>query len=596
MPCAAKILLASYADLSSAAVQKEVNDLLRLRHRHIIQYYEIVQHDRHMCILMDLAEKESLASAIVRGEVSDWQTKTRIAHEITRGLEYLHRCEVLHRDLNTTNVLLTQFMEVKLCDFGLAQVKTLCASATRARSKGSLGWAAPETVTVRPKYSTKSDVYMLGMVMWAMAANLPQPFGDQQDNLAIVALVRSGKREEIPEDTPAAFRSWIERCWHQDPLMRPEAKEVVLVENGVSATPMGDVGGFPSLGSNVHSSSRGQVTASEVCDARGMLKIVDQGSDKLSQSQIESVQKLRMAADQGIAEAQVGLGSMYKDGRGVKQSDADAMMWYRRAAEQGHKAGQFHLGMMYYRGEGVDEDNYEALMWFRRSADQGYSAAQVQIGVMYECGYGVEQSDEKAVYWYHKAATLEDATAELYLGLAYEHGQSVQQDYAQAVTWYRKAAVHDNAQAQLCLGNLFLNGYGVEQNDTEAVSWYTKAAHQQYAEAQASLGLMYELGRGVDKNATHAMSWYRKAAEHGDTNAKHRLGEMYEHGIGVEKGNTVAAPWYRKAAERGHAKAKRSLGMMYGLAQRIEKDDVKAVNSYRKPVNKRVQQCSSRSN
>ena len=45
---------------------------------------------------------------------------------------------------------------------------------------------------------------------------------------------------------------------------------------------------------------------------------------------------MRQSADQGFAEAQFGLGTLYEDGKGVEKSDAVAMAWYRRAAEQGY--------------------------------------------------------------------------------------------------------------------------------------------------------------------------------------------------------------------------------------------------------------------
>ncbi|KAF9152161.1 hypothetical protein DFQ26_000982, partial [Actinomortierella ambigua] len=103
LPCAAKECFASYTDLSNAAIEREIEILGRLRHRYIIQYFETLEHQGRTYLLMDLAEKGSLAGAIARGEVTDWPTKNRIAHEVARGLEYIHRCDILHRDLKTAN-------------------------------------------------------------------------------------------------------------------------------------------------------------------------------------------------------------------------------------------------------------------------------------------------------------------------------------------------------------------------------------------------------------------------------------------------------------------------------------------------------------
>ncbi|KAG0221307.1 hypothetical protein BGW41_006951, partial [Actinomortierella wolfii] len=228
MICAAKKYYASNAGLPQAAIRKEIDILFQLRHRNIIQYFDTVEHEGHTYILMDLAERGSLAGAIMRGEVSDWPTKKRIAHEIARGLEYIHHLDILHRDLKPENVLLTRFMEVKLCDFGLSRVKALVGSASASTNsfKGTLRWAAPEVLELRPKYSKKSDMYSLGMVMWAMAADRPQPFEEHYNNRVIIAHVQGGGREVIPSDTPLEYRIWIERCWNQDPDQRPYASEV----------------------------------------------------------------------------------------------------------------------------------------------------------------------------------------------------------------------------------------------------------------------------------------------------------------------------------------------------------------------------------
>ena len=66
-----------------------------------------------------------------------------------------------------------------------------------------------------------------------------------------------------------------------------------------------------------------------------------------------AIAELRRQAEQGDAEAQSNLGSMYATGRGVPQDEAEAVRWYRLAAEQGLAVGQSNLGSMYAEGRGV---------------------------------------------------------------------------------------------------------------------------------------------------------------------------------------------------------------------------------------------------
>jgi TPR repeat protein len=89
------------------------------------------------------------------------------------------------------------------------------------------------------------------------------------------------------------------------------------------------------------------------------------------QNHTEAVRWLRLAADQGDAEAQSNLGNMYLKGTGIKQSVAEAMRWYRRAADQGLAVAQFNVGFGYVSGQGVLQDYVMAHMWFSLSAGQG---------------------------------------------------------------------------------------------------------------------------------------------------------------------------------------------------------------------------------
>ena len=80
--------------------------------------------------------------------------------------------------------------------------------------------------------------------------------------------------------------------------------------------------------------------------------------------------RYRLAADQGLARAQVNLGFMYATGEGVPQDDAEAVRWLRLAAEQGLARAQVNLGVMYATGEGVPQDYVEAHMWYDLAAAQ----------------------------------------------------------------------------------------------------------------------------------------------------------------------------------------------------------------------------------
>ena len=130
-------------------------------------------------------------------------------------------------------------------------------------------------------------------------------------------------------------------------------------------------------------------------------------------SPAQDVEALRLAAEQGDAEAQANLGVMYMFGRGVPQDDAEAVRWYRLAADQGEAHAQVNLGLMYAEGRGVPQDDAEALRWYRLAADQGNAPAQANLGIgmMYAAGEGVPQDRVAAHMWLSLAAARLSAAA-----------------------------------------------------------------------------------------------------------------------------------------------------------------------------------------
>ena len=89
-----------------------------------------------------------------------------------------------------------------------------------------------------------------------------------------------------------------------------------------------------------------------------LLSIANAGQETVEVTDI--VTELRLAAEQGDADAQFNLGVMYANGEGVPENDAEAVKWYRLAAEQSHADAQFKLGVMYDLGNGVPENDAEA--------------------------------------------------------------------------------------------------------------------------------------------------------------------------------------------------------------------------------------------
>ena len=94
-------------------------------------------------------------------------------------------------------------------------------------------------------------------------------------------------------------------------------------------------------------------------------------------------------ASLGGKDAQVALGDMYRDGKGVPQNYQAAKDWSLKAVDQGDAAGEQRVGGLYDEGFGVSQSYSPAMDWYLKAAEQGYAVAQHSIGLLYNKGRGV---------------------------------------------------------------------------------------------------------------------------------------------------------------------------------------------------------------
>jgi len=135
--------------------------------------------------------------------------------------------EVLHRDVKSLNYLITKDMtRLSLCDFGMSKIQAHTTVMSTAGFKGTVRWSAPELFGKVPSYSTKSDIFALGIVFFEIAAR-KMPYDTLTNENVIFVVKYENERPDIPANTPPRFRQLIECCWRQDPVQRPTAQQVV---------------------------------------------------------------------------------------------------------------------------------------------------------------------------------------------------------------------------------------------------------------------------------------------------------------------------------------------------------------------------------
>jgi serine/threonine protein kinase len=160
----------------------------RMNHPHVVQVYEVAEHDGLPVIVMEYLDGHSLASILAGAlDLPDFTRELRltIMTKVLAGLHYAHSlCDfsgralnLVHRDVTPQNVMVTYDGQVKLVDFGVAQVG---AGSRRPRSKiaGKLGYMAPEQMHGR--CDRRADVFAAGILLWELIT-LRRFWGNQKE-------------------------------------------------------------------------------------------------------------------------------------------------------------------------------------------------------------------------------------------------------------------------------------------------------------------------------------------------------------------------------------------------------------------------------
>ena len=174
---------------------------------------------------------------------------------------------------------------------------------------------------------------------------------------------------------------------------------------------------------------------------------------------------------------------MFEEGRlAYSQGDINAaLVLWRPLAEQGDADAQFALGTLYYAGLAVPVDYTESSYWFHRAAEQGYAAAQYNLGNAYQRGEGVRANSTMAVHWWRKAAQQGFAAGQYNLASAYHSGDGVERDEERALALYRQSAENGHQPAIDLLARLAeAERYATAGNSGDCAGWLQQQAGGAY--------------------------------------------------------------------------------------------------------------------
>lgn len=151
-----------------------------------------------------------------------------IAEQVVSGMAYLEEQHIIHRDLQSRNVLVGVANKVKIANFGLARMidKELFAPEDLKR-KCAFKWMPLEAITFPHCFNMKCDVWSFGIFLTELMDNGEPPYGKTATNEEILELLKKGERTPCPCNCPPDYKSLkslyriMKNCWKETPEERP---------------------------------------------------------------------------------------------------------------------------------------------------------------------------------------------------------------------------------------------------------------------------------------------------------------------------------------------------------------------------------------
>lgn len=208
------------------ALQHEMNILKELHHENIVTYYGSSQEGGNLNIFLEYVPGGSVSSMLNNYGPFDEPLVKNFTRQILIGLAYLHKRNIIHRDIKGANILIDIKGGVKITDFGISKKLSPLNKQQnkRASLQGSVYWMAPEVVK-QVVTTEKADIWSVGCVIVEMFTG-KHPFPDFSQMQAIFK-IGTNITPEVPSWISEEAKSFLLKTFELDYRKRPSSLELL---------------------------------------------------------------------------------------------------------------------------------------------------------------------------------------------------------------------------------------------------------------------------------------------------------------------------------------------------------------------------------
>jgi eukaryotic-like serine/threonine-protein kinase len=198
---------------------REAKSIGRLNHPNIVMVYDVGEDEGNAYIAMEFLSGQTLRDVIDSGVVLPLARIRDMALAIAEGLAYAHANGVVHRDIKPANIMVLPDQNVKIMDFGIAQLPT-GSQTIHGTVLGSPKYMAPEQITGKT-VDGRADVFSLGAMVYELLVGRV-PFDAESLSSIMYKIVHESAQSpsQISARIPAAFDAVVMRALAKDPSAR----------------------------------------------------------------------------------------------------------------------------------------------------------------------------------------------------------------------------------------------------------------------------------------------------------------------------------------------------------------------------------------
>jgi len=211
-----------------------------LNHPNIATIYSIEEKDSEVFIVMEFIDGMELKEKITSGPIKQNEA-LEIITRIADGLKTAHNKGIVHRDIKSSNIMVTKDAQVKIMDFGLAKVKGSGLVTRVSTTMGTAAYMSPEQVSGE-KVDHRTDIWSLGVIFYELLTG-ELPFKADYDAAWTYVIMNKNplKPSELDRKIPPQLDSIIIKILEKDCDKRYSnieefLKELKEVQTGISGT------------------------------------------------------------------------------------------------------------------------------------------------------------------------------------------------------------------------------------------------------------------------------------------------------------------------------------------------------------------------